>query len=147
MSVGGMETVVSRRQSILSPQMLSPDTLVVMDSNRWNSVTATKTAALTHSQAWTITTRLNLLKQQSFFFSFSCMQAANTIILQAGKTGWRRETQHRLGTYTETNKQVWLVLHWGLKGKRPSGGKRMVQCSFYTRLTLQLLTRGMFWSD
>lgn len=70
------------------------------------------------------------------------MQVAITIILQAGKTGWRRETQYRLGTYTETNKQVWLVLHLG--AKRQASVWRQEDGTvwfFYTRLILQLLAR------
>lgn len=85
--------IVSRRQSILSPQTLSPDTLVVMDSNRWNSLTATKTAALARSQAWTITTRLNLLKQQSFFFSFLFFLLACKRQTPSTSAGWKNRLE------------------------------------------------------
>lgn len=102
--------IVSRRPSI--------DTLpadAITTHTRLLSRTATggihsqqqRKALAQHWQASTITARLNLLKQQSFFFARKRQTASSC--RQAGKTGWRRETQHRAGTYTETNKQVWLV--------------------------------------
>lgn len=147
----GDHLIVSRRQSILSLQMLSPRTLVVKDCNRWNSLKLVQSHKDSPARALTGSNNPHSPQSAKAARHFFACKWHNTIILQAGKTGLRRETQYRLGTYTETNKQVWLVLHWGLKGKHPSGGERMVQYSwgffFYTRLALQLLRREMFCSD
>lgn len=127
----GDHLIVSRRQSILCLQMLSPRTLVVKDCNRWNSLKLVQSHKDSPARALTGSNNPHSPQSAKAERHFFACKWHNTIILQAGKTGLRRETQYRLGTYTETNKQVWLVLHWGLKGKHPSGGERMVQYSCF----------------